>query len=179
MAIHIKADDVVRLKTIQALLKKGSVVPNNRQIKRYSGFHKATIKSSVDFLLKDGVLQGFGPKIDFHKFGFKLEVIEMLHIDFAEKVIFKQYLDAVEKDDNIYMVSAVMGSGNWNLLLRHFYRDIESFHNSTQKNYYEKIKGIYKLIKDRQIIYATAPFYKSGSRTTSIINILKKEKGID
>ena len=179
MAVKIKSDDSIRLKTLEALLKKGSVVPNLRQIKRYSGFHKATIKSSVDFLLKEGVLQGFGPKIDFSKFDFKLEVIEMLHVDFVEKNILKQYLNAVEKDDHIYMVSAVISSGNWNLLLRHFYKDIESFHASTQKNYYEKIKGIHKLIKDRQIIYATAPFYKAGSRTSSIIKILEKEKGID
>ncbi len=175
----MKPDDSIRLKTLEALLKKGSVVPNIRQIKRQSGFHKATIKSSVDFLLKDSVLQGFGPKIDFSRFGFKLEVIELLHVDFAEKEIFKKFLDAVEKDNHIYRVSAIMGSGNWNLLLRHFYKDIESFHDSTQKNYYEKIKGIYKLIKDRQIIYATQPFYKMTSRTASLIKILKKEKGID
>jgi DNA-binding Lrp family transcriptional regulator len=179
MAVHIKADDSIRLKMLEALLKKGSVIPNLRQIKRYSAFHKATIKSSIDFLLKEGVLQGFGPKIDFNKFGFKLEVIELLHIDFAEKEIFKQYLNAVEKDPNIYMVSAVIGGGTWNLLLRHFYRDVESFHSSTQKNYYEKIKGIHKLIKDRQIIYATSPFYKIASRTSCIIEILKREKGID
>lgn len=179
MAVQVKGDDSIRLKTLEALLKKGSVVPNARQIKRYSGFHKATIKASLDFLLKDGALQGFGPKIDFTKFGFKLEVIEMLQVDFAEKEIFKHYLKAVEEDDNIYMVSAVMGPGNWNLLARHFYRDVESFHNSTQKKYYEKIKGIYKLIKNRQIIYATAPLYKAGSRTSSIIKALKKEKGID
>ncbi|MFH1663689.1 MAG: hypothetical protein ABH986_02685 [archaeon] len=174
----MKPDDSIRLKTLEALLKKGSVVPNMRQVKRYSGFHKATIKSSVDFMMKDGVLQGFGPKIDFNKFGFKLEVIEMLQVDFAEKEILKNFLAAVEKDDNIYMVSGVIGPGKWNLLLRHFYRDIESFHESTTKKYYEKIKGIHKLIKDRQIIYATAPFHKIGSRTSSIISILEKEKGI-
>ncbi len=179
MAVQMRVDDGIRLKTLEALLKKGSVAPNTRQIKRYSGFHKATIKSSIDFLMKDGVLQGYGPKIDFHKFGFKLEVIEMLQVDFAQKDVLKHYLNAIEKDDNIYMVSAVIGSGNWNLLLRHFYRDIESFHKSTQEKYYEKIKGIYKLIKDRQIIYATLPHYKKGSRTSSIIRTLKKEKGID
>lgn len=179
MAVQMKADDGIRLKTLESLLKKGSVVPNMRQVKRHSGFHKATIKSSIDFLLKDEVLQGFGPKIDFSKFGFKLEVIELLHVDFAEKDILKKFFDAIEKDDHIYRVSAVMGSGNWNLLLRHFYKDIESFHASTQKNYYEKIKGIYKLIKDRQVIYATPPFHKMSSRTASIIKILKKERGID
>ncbi len=179
MAVQLKPDDSTRLKTLAALLKKGSVSPNLRQIKRYSGFHKATIKSSVDFLLKEGVLQGFGPKIDFNKFGFKLEVIEMLHVDFAEKEILKQFLNAMDKDNHIYMVSGVIGGRNWNLLVRHFYRDIESFHNSIQKNYYEKIKGIYKLIRDRQLIYVTAPFYKTSSRTSSIIDILEKEKGIE
>ncbi len=179
MAVQMNSSDSIRLKTLEALLKKGSVGPNMRQVKRYSNFHKATIKSSIDFLLKEGILQGFGPKIDFNKFGFKLEVIEMLQVDFAEKDVFKQFLKTVENDEHIYRVSALIGSGNWNFMLRHFYRDIESFHSSTQKNYYEKIKGIHKLIKDRQIVYATSPFYKLGSRTSSIIEILKREKGIE
>ncbi|MBU1121065.1 MAG: Lrp/AsnC family transcriptional regulator [archaeon] len=179
MSNPMKLDDEIRLNVLDALMKKNSVVPNIRQVKRHCGYHKATIKSSIDFLSKEGLIEGFGPRINFKKFGYKLEAIEMLQIDFAEKELFNKFLQAVNKDPHIYRLSAIIGSGNWNLMVRHFYSDVESFHDNSQKNYFEKIKGIYDLIQDRLIFFSTEPFYKSVSRTKSLIDVIKKEKGID
>ena len=64
----MQVDDQIRLNIIEALLKEHSVSPNIRQIQKYTGYHKATIKSSLDFLKKEGLLHGFGPKVDFKKF---------------------------------------------------------------------------------------------------------------
>jgi DNA-binding Lrp family transcriptional regulator len=173
----MKVDDEIRLKIIEALIKKRSVVPNIRQIKKYTGYHKATIKSSLDFLEKQGLLEGFGPKFNIKKFGLRLEAIELLQVDISEKELFEKYIEMVKKDPHTYRLSSIVGSGNWNILSRHIYKDIESFHKETQKTYYEKIPGMFKLIKDRQIFYTTDPFYKNESRTESIIKIIKREKG--
>ncbi len=179
MAVQMQIDDEVRLKIIEALLKKRSIVPNIRQIQKYTSYHKSTIKSSLDFLTEQGLLHGFGPRINFRTFGLKLEAIELLQMDFSEKELFTKYVKAVEKDPHTYRASAVIGSGNLNVVARHFYEDIESFHENTQKTYYEKIPGLFKLIRDREIFYSTDPLYKAESRTKSIIEIIKKKKGLE
>jgi DNA-binding Lrp family transcriptional regulator len=178
MAISMKIDDEIRLKIIESLLKKGSVSPNMRQIKRNTGFHKATIKSSLDFLEKEGVLQGWGPKVNFRKFGYNLEAITMYQMETSERDKFRKLLERVEHDPHLYNISSVIGSGNWNFIARHFYKDVESYHKATQEHYYS-MPGIFDLIKDRLIFYATEPVYKSVSRTESIIKIIKQEKGFE
>jgi hypothetical protein len=63
--------------------------------------------------------------------------------------------------------------------MRHLYKDIESYHKGTQKEYYEKIPGIYDFIKDRAIFYATEPLYKNVSRTESIVKLIRQDRGME
>lgn len=179
MATQMRVDDEIRIRILEALGKKNSVLPNVRQIQRHTGYHKATIKSSLDFMQKEGLLEGFGPKIDFRKFGHKLEAIELLQVDFSQKKTFDNFLGAAKNDPHVYRLSAVIGSGNWNLIVSHFYEDVESFHKFTQENYYEAIPGIMQLIKDRQIFYVTEPNYKFSSRTEALVDIIKRKRGIE
>jgi len=179
MASSPKLDDSIRIKILEALLKGSTVQANIRQIQKETGFHKATIKSSLDFLKKEGILQGYGPKINVKRYGYNLEVFLFLEMDTSQKKVLEKFLDIAQKDKNLFRISAIMGSGNWNLLARFLYRDVESFHNELQKNYYDGIPGFYELVKNRQVFYATEPQYKSYSRTNSIIEVIKKEKGLD
>lgn len=179
MAIVMKLDDEVRLKVIGALMEKKAISPNMRQVQKETTYHKATIKSSIDFLEKEGFLTGYGPKINFRKLGYKLEVIEMLHVDTSKKKLFTEFLECSGKDPNMFRLSAIIGSGNWNIMASYIYRDVESYHHGMMSKYYEKIQGIYDLIKDRQIFYATEPLYKNASRTASVLEILCEEKGIE
>jgi DNA-binding Lrp family transcriptional regulator len=179
MAVVKKGDDEIRLKMLESLMKKRGICPNMREIQKETGYHKATIKSSIDFLEKEGFLSGYGPKINFRKFGYRLEVIEMLQMDKSKKELFSQYLKKAEKDPNLFRLSAIIGSGNLNIMASHVYRDVESYHQGMQSKYYEKIPNIYDLIKDRQIFYATEPLYKNASRTASVLDIIKTRKGIE
>jgi len=178
MAVVKKIDDEIRLKVEEALMNKRSLSPNLREIQKITDLHKTTIKSSIDFLEKEELLKGYGPKINFRRFGYKLEVIEMLQIDTSKKKLFKEFLTEAEKDPNLFRLSAIIGSGNWNIMASHLYEDVESYHKGTSLKYYEKIANIYDLIKDRQIFYATEPLYKNASRTASILEIIKKKKGL-
>lgn len=173
----MKADDNVRISLLEALAKPHSVVPNIRQLQHYTGLHKATIKASLDFLAKEGVLAGYGPKLNSDKLGYELEIYSVMQADINEKEIFADFLRASRQDPNVYMLQGIIGSGNFNLVARHIYSDIESYHKGLQEKYYGKIKGIYKLIKDRQQFYLTQPSYKSISRTESVIEILKRDRG--
>lgn len=177
MAIEMRVDDEVRIKILEALLKKGAVVPSIRQIQRYTGLHKATIKSSLDFMGKHGLLEGFGPKVNFKKLGYNLDIRAFYQMDLSDKKVLNALTKAVEKDSNTYRLTAVIGAGNWNVMTSSFFRDIESYHQAIRDKYYDAIPGLYKAIKDRLIFYLTEPDYKNASRTKSIIELIKKEKG--
>ena len=174
-----RIDDEIRLNILSAMLKKSSVTPNIRQVQKVTGYHKATVKSSIDFLLKEGVLTGLGPKVNFRKFGYKLEPLVLMQVDMTEKAIFKKFLDETKNDPNLYRLSSVVGSGTWNFMARHIYKDIESYHQGSQEKYYQNIAGIHKLIKDREIFYGTEPHHKNASRTESIIKIIRRARGLD
>ena len=178
MASVKKIDDEIRLNILSALTQKRSVIPNIRQIQKYTGYHKATVKSSLDFLLQENVLTGFGPKVNFRKFDYKLEALVLSQADFTKKETFEKYLKEAEKDQHLYRLGAIVASGNWNIIARHIYKDIESFHKGIQEKYYH-IPGIYDFLKDRQAFFSTEPFFKNASRTDSIISIIRKDKGLE
>ena len=98
MSGQMQLTDEVRLNILETLLDKGSVSPNLRQLKRRTGYHLATIKGSLEFLKKEGLLEGFGPKVNFRKLGYKLESIVLIQADLSEEKVFKKFLDAVKGD---------------------------------------------------------------------------------
>ncbi len=178
MSNQMRVIDGIRIAILDSLLKPRSVQPNIRQIKHYTDFHKATIKSSLDFLQKEGVLQGFGPKVDFRKLGYNLEVLTLSQADLSAQKEFEKYLETIGKDPHVYWASSVVGSGNWNILSRHIHRDIESFHAEGQKRY-RSIAGFYDLVKDTQSFFSVEPVFKNASRTKSIIELIKRDAGKD
>ena len=178
MSKKIRIDDETRLRVLEGLLATGAVSPNFKQLQQHTGLHKATLKASLAFLKKEGVLDGFGPKVNFKKFGFALEVISLLQVDLSETKILEDFVKKALDDPHFFGLSPVIGPGNWNLLARHFYKDIESFHRNEEETYFKKIPGLFKLIRDRQTFYVTEPHYKSSSRTFSILETIKREKGL-
>lgn len=173
-----KIDDAVRIRVLEGLLAKGTIVPHLNQLQQVTGLHKTTLKASIDFLKKEGVLGGFGPKVNFRRFGFGLEVISLLQVDLSETALFEAFVKQALDDPHFYDLSPVIGQGNWNLMARHFYKDIESFHKNEEENYFKKIPGLFRLIRDRHTFYVTEPHYKSSSRTFSILETIKREKGL-
>jgi DNA-binding Lrp family transcriptional regulator len=172
-------DDEIRLNVLKGLLSKGSVQPNLKNLKKVTGYHKATIKASLEFLKQEGVIDGFGPKINIKAFDYLLEAKTIFQIDISKKNLFKQFLEVIDKDPHVYRLSASIGSGNLNFFADHIYKDIESFHKYFSKNYEEGINGFFDLVKDKQVLYTTEPIYKNASRTESIIKLIRKERGFD
>jgi DNA-binding Lrp family transcriptional regulator len=173
---QMKVTDEIRINILEALLKTGSVQPNLRQVQRRTGYHKATIKSSMDFLQKEGILHGFGPKINYRKLGYDIEVLSINKVDLSEEKAFAKYLATIEKDDHVYWVGSVVGSGNWNILTRNLYKSVEKYHESFQKRY-RSIPGFYDLVTDTQSFFSVEPIFKHTSRTKSIIELIKRERG--
>jgi DNA-binding Lrp family transcriptional regulator len=179
MAQKMKVDDEIRLNILKSLLNKGSTQPNLRRIKTKTKYHLATIKSSIDFLQNEGVLTGYGPKIAFWKLGYKLEAVELLQLNFSNKEAIDEYLKAVGDDPHVYYFGSIMGSGNFNVMSQQFYKDVESYHKNLQDRYVKKINNYYDIVKDRQVFYLTEPIFKRGSRTDSVIEILRHDAALD
>ena len=178
MPVEMDIRDEIRLNLLEALLKPGSVQPNLSRIRHHTGFHKATIKSSLDFLQREGIVSGYGPKIDFHKFGYNLEVLTLLQVDLTQKELWGQFLSRANEDANVYRISSLVGGGNWNVIKRHVYKDVESYHRDAMEKFYS-IPGIHSLVLDREIFYQTEPTFKNVSRTKSIIDCVRRERGMD
>lgn len=179
MAQKMRADDEIRLNILKTLLDKSCTQPNLRKIKSKSGYHLATIKSSLDFLTKEGILSGYGPKIAFWKLGYKLECMELLQLDFSKRDLVEKYLEVAKNDPHVFALNSVMGSGNFNVTSMQFYEDVESYHKNLQENYVKKIPNYYEVVKDRQVFYLAEPTFKRGSRTDSIIKIMRNKAGLD
>lgn len=179
VAQKMQVNDEVRLNILSALLEKGSTQPNLRRIKNKTKYHLATIKGSIDFLTKEGIVGGYGPKLAFWKLGYKLEAVELLQVDFSKQELVDKFLDAVKSDPHVYALNSIMGSGNYNLMSFQFYKDVEGYHKNLQEHYVKKIPNYYEIIKDRQVFYLTEPTFKRGSRTDSVINILRNNAGLD
>jgi len=178
MSTKMSLYDETRVRILDALTKKKAVKPNLKQIKNLTGFHKATVKGSLDFLEKKGLVTGYGPKINFRELGYKLETTTLMQADFSKKKTFSEFLNRVEADEHTYWCSGMLASGKWNLITRGLYADVESYRKHSEEFYYEKIPKLYDFIKDRQIFFTTEPIYKSASRTSSIIKIIKKDRGL-
>jgi DNA-binding Lrp family transcriptional regulator len=179
MAQKMKINDEIRLNILKAMLEKSCTQPNLRRIKLKTKYHLATIKSSIDFLQEKGILKGYGPKLAFWKLGYKLEAVELVQLDFSKEDKVQKYLDVVESDPHIYYFGSMMGSGNYNVISFQFYKDVESYHTNLQERYVKKIPDYYEVVKDRQVFYLTEPIFKRGSRTNSLIEILRKEAGVE
>jgi DNA-binding Lrp family transcriptional regulator len=179
MAQKMQINDEIRLNILSALLDKGSTQPNLRRIKNKTKYHLATIKGSIDFLTKEGIITGYGPKLAFWKLGYKLEAVELLQVDFSKNELVEKFLEVIKNDPHVYALSSIMGSGNYNLMSFQFYKDVESYHKNLQENYVKKIPHYYEIVKDRQVFYLTEPIFKRGSRTDSVIKILRNEAALD
>jgi len=179
MRTTMKVDDEIRINVLNALLKKNSVKPSLKQLKKLTGYHKSTIKSSLNFLEEKNLIQGYGPKINFRALGYNLEVTSLLQADISKKDLFEKYLKIAKKDPHLYWLSGMLGVGNLNLVGRHIYADVESYQKHMQEAYYDKIPNIFEFLKDKQILFTTEPIYKNASRTKSIIEIIKEKKGFE
>ncbi len=169
--------DETRVKILDALTKKNAVKPNLRQIKNITGFHKATVKSSLNFLESRGLVTGYGPKINFRELGYKLETTTLMQVDFSKKKVFEEFMDRINLDEHTYWCSGMLASGKWNLIVRGIYADVESYRKHVEDYYYGAVPKLYDFVKDRQIFFTTEPVYKSASRTSSIIKLIKKDRG--
>jgi hypothetical protein len=124
------------------------------------------------------VIVGFGPKISFSKLSYRIEIIELLQLDFSNQNLINKYLDLLKEDSHVWEVHSIIGTGNYNVVVYRFHRDIETYHKNLQEMYIKKLQNYYDVVKDRQIFYLTSPTFKKMSRTDAIIDVLLDRHGL-
>src|SRR3989344_6139859 len=106
MPVNMRVDDSIRLKVLSALLEKNTITPNIKQIQHKSGLHKSTIKASLNFLEKNGLIEGYGPKINLSTLGFRLEALVLYQADLSEKEMFDKFIATAKKDHHVWKLSS-------------------------------------------------------------------------
>ena len=179
MAVVKKINDSIRVKILDAMRKKGSVVPNVRQIQKITGFHRATIKSSIQFLEKENFITGYRPLLDPKVVGFNLNAMQYMQVNFSEKEKFKKYLELVTQDKSVYLCSEVISDSSFSLALGYLSRNIESHHINIKNKYVLGLSNYFDFIKQNSTFYLSSPVYKNLNQIDVIIDLLKEELAID
>ena len=178
MAIIKDLKDPIRTKILAAMTKKGAVAPNIKQIKKITNLHRATIKSSIEFMEQEKLINGYRPLLDPRVVGYNLIVHTYLQTNTSDKTEFNKLMDAINKDKNILSFSEVICEGNYNLAISFLCKNIEEYHINFKKKYYETTPSLYETIKQKNNFYLSEPIYKKRNEIDTLIELLKEEKGI-
>lgn len=179
MAVVKKINDSIRVKILSAMTQKGSIQPNIRNIKKITGLHRATIKSSIDFLEGEKFIQGYRPLLDPLIAGYNLRAYSFYQIDSLLKEKVLQFKENLEKDKSVISSSSIISDGDYNFGVNTLSKNIETFHNNLKNNYVYKIPNYYDLVKKSTHFYSTNPNFKIKNEIDILIDLLLEEQGLD
>ena len=161
------------------MTKKGCVSPNIRQIKKVTGLHRATIKSSIDFLESEKFITGYRPLLDPKVIGYDLNAFSYMQADIMNKENYKKFIEIVQKDKNVYHCSEVISDNNTNLAVGFLSKNIEDYYNNVRNKYNAGMFNYYDFIKKNSVFYLSNPYHKHKNEIDVIIDLLIEEQGIE
>lgn len=173
-----KTLDPIRVKILSAMRKKGVLSPNIRHLKRLTGFHRATIKSSIEGLEKAGLITGYVPAINPYIAGFNLNIWAFLKMDLSKEVAIKNFNAVIKDIPNVYHCSEVITDKGYNLCVGYLARSVEDYYNNIQRQYFISHPQVYDNVKERSVFYCSQPNYVQKNPSNTIIDILEKESGL-
>ncbi|HRS42958.1 MAG TPA: hypothetical protein P5530_03765 [Candidatus Diapherotrites archaeon] len=171
--------DPIRIKILSSMRKQGVLVPNIRQLKKHTGFHRATIKSSIELMEKQGLIKHYIPTVNSSVAGYGLRVWTFLQMDISNQKLLNNLKKIMTKIPNIYHCSEVITERGYNIAIGYLAKNVEDYYNNIQRKYFINYPDIYNNIKDRSVFYLSDPTYIQKSHSSTIIDILEKEQGIE
>ncbi|HNW05394.1 MAG TPA: hypothetical protein PK655_01540 [archaeon] len=171
--------DPIRIKILSSMRKQGVLVPNIRQLKKHTGFHRATIKSSIELMEKQGLIKHYIPTVNSSIAGYGLRVWTFLQMDISNQKLLNNLKKIMTKIPNIYHCSEVITERGYNIAIGYLAKNVEDYYNNIQRKYFINYPDIYNNIKDRSVFYLSEPTYIQKSHSSTIIDILEKEQGIE
>ncbi len=170
--------DPIRIKILSAMRKKDVLSPNVRHIKRLTGFHRSTIKSSIESLEKSGLITGYAPSIDPVVAGYGLRVWTFLQMDLSNDNANKGFQQIVKTIPNVYHCSEVITDKGYNVSIGYLAKSVEDYYNNIQRQYFTTYPQVYNYIKERTVFYLSQPNYVQKNVSDTLIDVLEKEAGI-
>ncbi len=179
MAIVKKITDPIRIKILTAMRKNGCILPNIRRIKKVTGFHRATIKSSIDFFEEEKFITGYRPLLDPQLVGYNLPAKSYLQLDVSNKEAYKKLLGVISRDKNVLIASEVISENNTNFAIGFLSKNIEDYYNNIKNKYAHTIPNYYDFVKKSSVFYLSNPYHKKTNEIDAIIDLLAEEQGIE
>ena len=171
-----------RKKLVKCFADEDTLKPNVKQLQKLTKLHASTIKSSLHFLKKEGVLKGFAPSMNFEKIGLKNLVFDFYKMDFSDEKGLATLKKVLEEDQNMFHAGSVFGDGEHNFLIMQAYTTVENYQNGFREKYGQE-KDLSNFLQNRMTFFATSsPIEAKGlwpSRSTAILDILLEEAGMN
>ncbi|MFA5745292.1 MAG: hypothetical protein WCX82_00810 [archaeon] len=174
-----KVIDPIRIKILSAMRKPGVLTPNIRQLKRHTGFHRATIKSSIDLMEKQKLIKHYIPSLNAEVAGYGLRVWTYLQVDISNEKVTNNLKKIITSMPNIYHCSEVITEKGYNIAIGYLAKSVEDYYNNVQRQYFLNYPDVYNHIKERTVFYLSNPTYIQKSHSSALIDILEKEQGIE
>ena len=171
--------DSIRIKILSSMRKEGVLVPNIRQLKKHTGFHRATIKSSIELMEKQGLIRHYIPSLNATVAGYGLKVWTYIQMDISNEKITNNLKKIITTIPNIYHCSEVITERGYNIAIGYLAKNVEDYYNNIQRQYFLNYPEIYNYIKERTVFYLSEPMYVQKSHSSALIDILEKEQGFD
>lgn len=167
--------DPIRIKILSALRKKEVLSPNIRHLKRLTGFHRTTIKSSIASLEKAGLITGYLPALNPVVSGYGLNVWTYLQMDLSNLANNKKLTELIKTIPNVYHCSEVITDKGYNISVGYLTKSVEDYYNNIQRKYFISQPQIYNYVKERTVFYLSQPTYVQKNISDALIDVLEKE----
>jgi DNA-binding Lrp family transcriptional regulator len=177
MPTQKKIIDPIRVKILSAMRQKRAISPNIKEIQKITGFHRATIKSSIAFLEENKFIEGYRPLLNTKVSGYKLNSKVLFQVDLSDKKKMTEFLNAIKEDRSVVSCSHVITDNQSNIFIEMLSKNIEDYYKDFQEKYYQKISNIYDFIKNRSMCYLSEPTYKKKNEIDTLIDLLEQEVG--
>jgi len=172
MAVVKKLDDAIRVKILSAMRSAGALSPNIKMIKKLTGLHRATIKSSIKFMEDKKLITGYRPLLDIFGTDQKLIAQVYLQIDTSNKAKYSQFIDIVKQDYHVVSCSEIISEGDYNLEIKFLVKNIEEFHKHLRDKYYSAIICPYEFIMKKSVFFISTPIYIYKNEIDAVVDIL-------
>jgi DNA-binding Lrp family transcriptional regulator len=169
--------DQIRVKILSAMREKRAISPNIKEIQKITGFHRATIKSSINFLEENNFIEGYRPLLNSKVAGYKLNSKVFLQVDLSDKKKLNEFQKIINEDRSVVTCSHVINETQANIFIEMLSKNIEDYYKDFQDKYYQKIPNVYDFIKERSICYLSEPVYKKKNEIDTLIDLLEKDIG--
>jgi len=173
-----KTLDSIRTKILSAMRKKDVLYPNIRHLKRLTGFHRSTIKSSIEYLEKSGFITGYCPSLNPNVAGYGLRVWTFLQMDLSNDAVNKNFQKTITSIPNIYHCSEVITDKGYNTAIGYLAKNVEDYYNNIQRQYFTINPQVNNYIKERTVFYLTQPQHVQKNLSDTLVDILEKEQGL-